>query len=217
MKNLNFKVFLYIVLGISAVAWVVIAALTGKNMSQLNDFFGILPTVASVDLVLYLGFRQWGWKWKIFYDWLVPFPNLSGTWQGHIQTTWKNPETGEVPGPIPVILTIKQSFDKISCVMRTVEMASYSFSEDFRIEKDNQIKQLAYIYTSKPKYALDHRSLPHDGTIVFDIIGNPPSKLTGQYWTSRKSTGEITLTYRDKKILDEIPEDLANHPMGVEN
>ncbi|MFC1495195.1 hypothetical protein ACFL6W_07940 [Thermodesulfobacteriota bacterium] len=217
MKNLNYKVFLYIILGISAIVWVVIAALTGKNMSQLNDFFGILPTVASVDLVIYFGFRQWGWKWKAFHDWLVPFPNLSGTWQGYAKTTWKNPKTGEVLGSIPVILTIKQSFDRISCVMRTLEMTSYSFSEGFRIEKDNQIKQLAYIYTSKPKYSLDHRSLPHDGTIVFDIIGNPTTKLIGQYWTSRKSTGEIKLTYWGEEILDEIPEDLANHPMKVES
>jgi hypothetical protein len=213
MKNLNYKVFLYILLGVSAISWFCIASITGRDMSKLYDFITILPTVATVDLFLFLIFRIWGWRLGIFHDWLVPFPDLSGTWQGHIQTTWKNPETGEVPGPIPVILTIKQSFGNISCVMRTIEMISHSFSEDFRIEKDNQIKQLAYIYDSKPKNVLNDRSIPHDGTIVFDILGKPANKLSGQYWTSRKSTGEITLTFREKNILDEMPEDLATHPM----
>jgi hypothetical protein len=180
----------------------------------LYDLFSILPTVATVDLIFFLCFRQWGWRWGIFHDWLVPFPDLSGTWQGQIQTTWENPETGEVPGPIPAILSIKQSFGKISCVMRTIEMTSHSYSEDFRIEKDNQLKQLAYIYTSKPKHALNDRSIPHDGTIVFDIIGKPVTKLKGEYWTSRKSTGEITLTFREKNILDETPSDLSPHPVS---
>ena len=162
MRNLNFKIFLYILLGISAIAWFGIAALTGRDISKLYDLFSILPTVATVDLMFFLCFRQWGWRWGIFHDWLVPFPDLSGTWQGQIQTTWENPENGEVPEPIPAILSIKQSFGKISCVMRTTEMTSHSYSEDFRIEKDNQVKQLAYIYTSKPKHALNDRSIPHD-------------------------------------------------------
>ena len=214
MKNLNIKYFLYIILGISAILWFVIATVLGKDLSKLWDLLRILPTVAMIDLLIFLGFAKWAWRWKIFQGWLVPFPDLSGTWQGQIQTSWKNPETGEVPGPIPAILTIKQSFGKISCVMRTSEMVSYSYSEEFKIETDNQIKQLTYSYSSKPKYALTDRSIPHDGTIIFDILGTPVSKLQGQYWTSRKSTGEVTLTYREKKHLDEMPDDLNGHPVS---
>jgi len=214
MKNLNLKAFIYILLGLSATLGFIIAILTGLDISKLWDFIKILPTVATIDLIFLGVFIKWGWRWKVFQGWLVPFADLNGTWQGSIQTTWKKPETGETPGPIPTILTIKQTFTKISCVMRTAEMTSYSFAEQFKLDKDNQIRQLAYSYTSKPKPAITDRSIPHEGTIIFDIIGKPLSKLKGHYWTARKSTGEITLTFREMKLLDEMPDDLGPHPVS---
>jgi hypothetical protein len=57
------------------------------------------------------------------------------------------------------------------------------------------------------------RSPTHDGTIVFSIIGKPVKKLSGHYWTSRKTTGKIELIYRCKEILDEMPEGMTLHPM----
>ena len=213
MKNLNIKAFVYIFLFISGLLWVCIALLTNINLSKIWDFFLILPKVAAIDLILIAIFTKWGWKLKIFQGWLVPFPDLNGTWEGHIQTTWVKPDTGESPGSIPVILTIKQSFRSVSCVMRTEEMTSYSYAEELKLESDNQIRQLSYSYTSNPKLTVAGRSTAHDGTIVFEIIGTPASKLKGHYWTARKSTGEITLKFRSKNHLDEIPEDLGKHPL----
>lgn len=214
MKNLNIKPFVYIFLGVSGTLWIGIAILTGIDLSKFVDFILILPKVAAIDLILYAVFSNWGWRWKVFQGWLVPFPDLNGTWQGSIQTTWINPETGDKPGPIPTILSIKQSFSKISCVMRTAEMTSYSYAEEFKLEKDKQVRQLTYSYTNKPKLSVTDRSIPHEGTIVFDIIGKPVSKLKGHYWTDRKSTGEITLTFREKNLLDEMPNDLGPHPLS---
>jgi uncharacterized protein YdeI (BOF family) len=214
MKNLNLKAFVYIFLFVSGLLWICIALFTNIDLSKLWKFFLILPKVAAIDLVLITIFTKWGWKLKIFQGWLVPFPDLNGTWEGHIQTTWVSPDTGKSPGPIPVILTIKQSFGSVSCVMRTAEMTSYSYAEEFKLENDNQIRQLSYSYTSKPKLTVADRSTAHDGTIVFEIIGALASKLEGRYWTARKSTGEITLKFRSKNHIDEIPEDLGKHPLS---
>lgn len=96
-------------------------------------------------------------------------------------------------------------------------MASYSYIEGFTLDRDKQVRQLAYSYTSKPKPSVKERSTPHDGTIVFDLIGTPVSKLEGRYWTDRETTGEITLTYREKKVLEEIPEDFSPHPVSGKN
>jgi hypothetical protein len=213
MKNLNLKPSVYIFLFISGIIWVCFALYSNIDLSKIWDFFLILPKVAAIDLILIAIFTKWGWKFKIFQGWLVPFPDLNGSWEGHIQTTWVNPETGKTPGPIPAILTIKQSFGSVSCVLRTVEMTSYSYAEEFMLEKDNQIRQLSYSYTSKPNLTVADRSTAHDGTIAFEIIGIPVSKLKGHYWTARKSTGEITLKFLCKKHLDELPEDLRQHPM----
>jgi hypothetical protein len=213
MRNLNIKYLLYLLLGISGTAWFAVAAYSQVDLTNFIDFIKLLPKVVTIDLILIGIFVKWAWKWRIFKDWLVPFPNLEGTWQGVIHSSWIDQKTGNKVAPIPCILSIKQSFAKISCVMRTAEMTSFSFAEDFRIEADNQIRQFCYSYTSKPLPSVTDRSPIHEGTIVFSIIGKPVKKLSGYYWTARRTTGEIELTYRCKDILEELPDDLARHPM----
>ena len=80
--------------------------------------------------------------------------------------------------------------------------------------RDNQIKQITFSYNSRPKVTIADRSKIHDGTIIFEITGDPVKKLYGQYWSSRKTTGEIDMKFREKKILDDYPEDLGSHPMS---
>ena len=214
LKNLNLKPFVYAFVVITFILWFVLALVSGINEIELLKLIKLLPQVVFLDLIIIGLFIKWGWKSKYLKGWLVPYPNLNGTWRGVIQTNWKNPETNEIPGPIPAILSIKQTFSHISCVMRTTEMTSYSFAEEFKLDKDRQIKQLVYTYSSKPLLSVADRSAPHDGTITFDLIGDPVEKLKGQYWTARKSTGEITLTFREEKLLDEMPDDLGVHPLS---
>lgn len=213
MRNATLKSSLYLLVGISAAAWFSLAYFSGLDLSKIQDFLGLVPKVVSIDLLVVAWFVKWGWKLKIFRGWLVPFPNLNGSWVGSIYSDWKNPETGEKPAPIPVMLTVNQSFFHISCMMRTSEMESSSYAEGFLIDPDRQIKNLAYSYTSKPRLSLSERSMPHDGTAAFKIIENPNRKLTGRYWTERLTKGEISLQYYSEEILEELPEDLSEHPV----
>ncbi|CAJ1266652.1 hypothetical protein H5J46_003591 [Escherichia coli] len=213
MRNVTFKNSLYLIVGISAIAWLSLAYFNGLTLSKIKDFLGLVPKVVSIDLLVVALFAKWGWKLKIFRGWLVPFPNLNGSWIGFIHSDWKNPKTGAKPPPIPVMLTIKQSFFHLSCVMRTSEMESSSYSEGFLIDSERQIKNIAYSYTSKPRLSLNDRSIPHDGTVVFNIIEKPKQKLVGRYWTERLTKGEIILQYHSKELLEELPEDLDEHPV----
>ncbi|MDE4539417.1 hypothetical protein GIB19_19630 [Pseudomonas sp. ITEM 17296] len=179
----------------------------------MQDFFGLIPKVVSVDLLVVAVFVKWGWKFKIFRGWLVPFPDLNGSWVGFIYSDWENPESGAKSPPIPVLLTVKQSFFHISCMMRTSEMESSSYSEGFLIDPDRQIKNLAYIYSSKPRISLSKRSVPHDGAAVFQVVEKPKQKLVGKYWTERLTKGEIALQFHSSELLDELPEELGEHPV----
>ena len=181
MQNIATKSFIYILIGVSAIVWFGLAVMNGLNLSKATDFFSLVPKVVTVDLFLLAVFSKWGWKLTLFQGLLVPVPDLNGTWMGHIYSDWVNPETGEKPQPIPVMLTVKQSFLNISCLMHTGEMISSSYSEGFAINSDRQLKQLAYSYTSRPRIALSERSTPHDGTAVFQIIEKPQKKLVGRY------------------------------------
>ena len=109
------------------------------------------------------------------------------------------------PARFPVLLTIRQTFGQISCVMRTAEMTSRSYCADFWIDNDEQVRKLAYCYTSVPSVLIPDRSQPHDGAMLFEIIGEPAQKQRGNYWTTRKTTGEVTLTFRCRERLEDLP------------
>lgn len=213
MKNLNMKPFLYLLAGFSAIVLFVAALVQGFDLGNFLDVLRLIPIVAMADGIAYFVFTAWLWRWKHLQGWLIPFPDLNGTWEGSIKTNWKDAE-GNTPGPIPAILTIKQSFGRMSCVMRTAEMESYSYLEGFCIDKDAQVRRLCYSYTSRPKTALRDRSTPHDGTMLFNIIGKPVHKLEGEYWTQRQTSGIVTLTFRTRDLFDEIPSDLSEHPVS---
>src|SRR5258708_6999820 len=119
MRNLNAKALSWSLFIVCAACFAATALVSGKRVTDL--WSAIVIGYKTVPLVVIIAtlFVLYGWRWRGFYPWLVSFPNLNGTWKGFIQTTWINPETGKTPGPIPAILTIKQSFIRVSCVLRT--------------------------------------------------------------------------------------------------
>lgn len=170
MKNLNMKPFWYILAAYSVLVLFVAAFLEGSDLRNFLDVLRLIPVVATADGIAYLIFTSWLWRWNRLQGWLIPFPDLNGTWQGCVQTDWKDDE-GEIPGPIPAILTIRQSFGRLTCVLRTAEEESHTYLEGLCIDKDAQLRQLCHCYTSRPKAALRYRSTPHDGAAVLNIIG----------------------------------------------
>jgi hypothetical protein len=207
MKNLNVKAFVWILVGFSVAAWAVVLFLSGVELKGTWPAIKQLPTVISVDLVLWGVFVKWGWKWRRFQGWLVPFPCLEGTWEGTILSTWKDPQTGSTPPPIPVILVIKQSFVSISCVMHSREMTSRSYSAEFAIDPETNSRRITYTYTSTPRATVRDRSAIHNGTALLDIMLAPSRELRGAYWTDRRTTGEIRLAFKCSRLLEAFPVD----------
>jgi len=200
--------------GISLLAFLTLVKFQKIEPLDFIAVIKLIPKVVLIDLLLVAVFSSYFWRWNIFHGWLVPFPNLNGTWKGSIQTTWIDPVSNERPAPIPTILTIKQSFFKISCVMRTAEMTSRSIIADFVLDTNNQVKKLSYTYDSNPIATVKERSPQHLGTMIFDIIEKPKRKIEGEYWTGRKTTGHIEMTFWKKVKLDHYPKKLGTHPVS---
>jgi len=213
MKNLNVKPFLFLLAAFSAIAMFVAALIQGFDLGSFVNVLRLVPVVATADGIAYFIFTVWLWRWKRLQGWLIPFPDLNGTWEGRIQTNWRDAD-GKTPGPIPTILTIKQSFRAMSCVMRTGEMESHSYLEGFCIDREAQMRRFCYSYQSRPKIGIRERSTPHDGTVLLNIVGKPVWKLEGEYWTQRQTTGTVTLQFHTRELLDELPADLPPHPMN---
>ena len=72
-------------------------------------------------------------------------------------------------------------------MLNTAEMTSHSYAGGFHIDKNQQIRQLCYSYTSKPDPAVRHRSEMHDGTQVLNIVEDEPARLEGEYWTQTEN------------------------------
>lgn len=109
MNNLNMKPFLYLLAGFSVIVLVVASLAQGIDPRRFVNVLRLVPTVATADCLAYFIFTRFLWRWRVLQGWLIPFPDLNGTWQGSIQTNWKD-ANGKSPMPIPAILTIRQSF-----------------------------------------------------------------------------------------------------------
>jgi hypothetical protein len=196
MKHLNKTAFVSLLLCASVCVWIVSAWLSSVEFTDGLGLLKLLPTVVTGDCIIIGLFVKWVWKWPLLHPWLVPFPNLNGTWKGTLHSTYVDPNTGERIAPITATLTIRQTFTDISCLMRTDEMQSSSGLAGFLLDEGQQQKQLAYTYCSRPKLTLTDKSPMHDGSVVLDIIGAPPTKLSGCYWTTRDTVGDIELRRR---------------------
>ena len=208
MKNIRQDIVNWIRFGGFVLIWIVVLYLSQPELRINVAALKKLPLAIAIYSVLHLGFGVWAWKFRIFRGWLVPFPSLQGTWQGVLRSTSRHAETGEVIESIPVILVVRQSFSSISCVMRTEESESLSNAAQIGRGEQTCMLRLSYNYTNRPRATVRDRSEIHDGAAVLRIIEKPKRALEGEYWTSRKTTGDIKLTFRTKKLLEVFPDDL---------
>jgi hypothetical protein len=137
-------------------------------------------------------------------DWLVRFPDLEGTWQGNLQSTWINPETKQGIPPLRIILIIRQTFSSISCTMFTKESESYSRVAQIAVDEDTGAISLSYNYTNRSRATIRRRSPIHDGAAHLKIVTVPSRMLVGEYWTGRCTTGDMSLRFVSRKLVDKF-------------
>ena len=198
MKNIRDEAIVWVQLVTLIVIWVAILQLTKTPLQINTEALKKLHDVVTVYMVLYVLFIRWGWRLPIFRGWLVPFPDLTGTWEGRLITTWRNPETGEVPAPINIRLVVRHYFDRISCVLYTAESMSWSTAATLYSNNDDAIKRLSYTYINQPKASVRDRSSISNGAAVFRIVEGKGRRLEGQYWTDRRTTGDMELTFKER-------------------
>lgn len=194
MVKHNIRIFAFAILGLAFIVYAVIFTLT-QNFDSIDIHKAIthVSTTISINIILWMLFIAWAWKWKIFYPWLVPFPNLSGNWEGTIKSNWKEKELE----PIPIEVSITQNFFNIQVRIKTKESRSYSIGASFDIDNERGFQQLFYTYLNTPKAGVRERSEIHYGSTILNFDGFKVTKMDGEYWTDRETTGEITLTKKN--------------------
>src|SRR5215470_7219184 len=203
--NLRDEVVEWIRVGTLVAIWIAFLYVAQTGVAISWDAVKQLPSVISIYAVFYYIFSKWLWRLPFLQGWLVPFPELQGTWQGEIRSTWKHPITEKELPPIPVLLVIKQTFLSISCAMHTRE--SDSFSTAAKISQDDSgVLRLSFNYTNRPKVTVRDQIPMHDGAATLRIVARGHRRtLQGEYWTNRRTTGEISVRFRSRILLDDYP------------
>jgi hypothetical protein len=163
-----------------------------------------IPQAISIYAIIGIIFTKWLWRWKLLQGWLIKIPDLQGTWRGELKSDWINPETGKGIDPIPMVLVIRQTFSHIKCTLMTKESTSYSTTADINVVPNGEDLYLTYNYTNRPKATIRDRSAIHDGASILKIISKPNKCLEGEYWTSRRTRGEMTLTFDSKDLTEKF-------------
>lgn len=169
------------------------AYFTGQQ-AGLFQFVSVAVTILVVG-VAYFAERIWLWLTKFSVIQRKTFPNLNGVWKGDLHSTWKDPITGESPGPIPATFTIKQGLYSVH-VSVTTEKAG-SVSTRWFLEPDYQLGRFRiwYSYSHDPDALAKVENPRHDGVAWLEMdLDAGSNALYGQYYTDRLTAGRITLT-----------------------
>ncbi|MBI2593256.1 hypothetical protein HYW44_01260 [Candidatus Daviesbacteria bacterium] len=205
MKNIKQEAVTWGQLLLLVAIWSLVLFVTNTPLQINLEALKKLPEVVTIYTILVFIFTKWLWRAPQLQGWLVPFPDLQGTWEGTLQTTWVNPNSKKIPPPIPLILVIRQTFDSINCTMYTKESTSFSMAASFTEDLGSGAKTLAYNYSNRPDASIRDRSAVHDGAALLTVVTKPKKELKGEYWTNRKTTGSIGLKFKTKELLESFP------------
>lgn len=206
MEKINSKIKWHIQFGAFVIIWIFLLWMEGSaSVLDLVNVAKKFPQAVTIYMILSVLFTKWAWRWKIFKGWLVQIPDIQGTWKGSIISTWTDPTTGGKLGSITAILAIKQSFNKIDCFLFTKESSSYSTAAEINTDQSGNL-YLNYNYTNRPKASVREKSEIHDGAAILQIIKTPSRLLEGEYWTSRKSTGDMKFQFETKVVAEKFVE-----------
>lgn len=184
MVNYNINRYIGVIAVIALVSFIMCICLFDLHL------YDSISYSISVTTIIVIAFINFAWRWSIFKGWLVPFPNLSGQWEGILKSTHK-----KAAAEIPIKLEIKQTFMHVQIKFYSDESKSNSIVASFNIDKDRDILQLCYSYQNNPKATLQKKSPIHYGSVLLDIKERG-QQMEGQYWTSRNTTGDIYITKR---------------------
>jgi len=199
MKNIRKEAATWIGLGSFVSIWLLLVFLSDSHMHLGLEALKRFPEAVVLYSAAHLYFTARAWRWRAFQGWLVPFPDLQGTWAGTIQSTWSDGTTQLAPAPIPVLLVIRQTFSSISCVLYSKESTSSSGAAQMTGEEGPNQPQLSFIYSNQPRPTVRDRSEIHDGATILRVAMRPKRMLEGKYWTDRKTTGEIQVLFKSRK------------------
>lgn len=152
---------------------------------SIYDIYGFAGEAIGMTAIIASFYERWLWRY-------VPIentPKLFKEYEGVFISDYDNVERS-------ARLEIKQTLLTVQVTVITGESRSKSISSsiDFILNE----KQLTYCYLNTPQAMVRHRSEIHYGTAMLCIEN--PREIHGQYFTDRKTTGDMKFTKREDNM-----------------
>jgi hypothetical protein len=176
----------------------------GKDINYLT----FISKSVSIVTMFWIVYFNYFWKIK-FMNKIFNIPNLNGTWNGTLNSDWKD-EHGNGVEEIEFYIVIKQNFLNLHIKTFTEKYAGKSYIEkmDFN-EKEGEIN-IAYFYCSDIiSSEEDNRQGVAELRVLENII-----RLDGKYWTRNKTCGSINVRFNQKKQFSTFHEIKRNLKRG---
>lgn len=189
-------------IGLTIAVWLL--ALWVQGMPVLSaDFIKPFGTVVGAITLFVTLFDKYLWSWKVFKGWYVKRPDLRGTWQVELKSSWVNPDTGEGIAPIYGYVVIRQSLTSLSLRLMTKESRSVLLAHSIEQQENDDLFKLVGVYRNEPKIELQGvRSEIHHGSFALEVHGSPVRELEGHYWTDRATKGGMKLISKSRKLYE---------------
>ena len=147
------------------------------------NVFSYAGEAIGVMFLLMAFFNKIAWKWK-FINKFVDMPVLAKRYTGTFVSDWQSENK-----TYDASLEIKQTFLNVSIVFKSGESRSYSILSTIDTISDS--KRIIYNYQNEPRAELAERSTIHKGTA--ELWLEDSGELVGNYYTSRKTSGSMSL------------------------
>lgn len=152
----------------------------GFDVITTSDVFDVIGGVVSITIIIMGVYSSWLWRWNPF----EKIPKIFGNYTGVIEFNF----TG-VDEKKDTSVEIKQTLFTTRVKIVTNEITSNCITSE--IKKENGQNILYYTYITNPKSKYSQQNPIQYGTCRLVIDGD---YLSGTYWTTRKTTGDISLS-----------------------
>ena len=174
----------------------------GTVEKAIFSSFAIISFAVAVSLSV---FDHFCWKWKWFYGWLVPVPNLNGEWNGSGTETQITRDSAGVithtsSTPNTSLVTIEQTYSTIHLKLNWTGGGVTRFDQEAPfVASGTTTKKLAfnaiYFYAPPNKGIEETRNVIATISLESKLFENRPAQFKLTYFTSdgmRQGTIELT-------------------------
>lgn len=153
--------------------------------------------------------NRWLWRLRRLHPWPVRRPDLEGTWEGFVQSSWKAPETGEDMPAIDAFMVVRQTYWGVRASLLTQESRSRAVVAGLAHDEEGCLLWL--LYRNEPSLVLQNRSRIHHGCARLRLspAGAGRPTMEGHYWTDRGTCGQLKLHRMTRALLHDYEAAMA--------